>query len=389
MIYVGIDVAKKKHDCCILTSDGEKNTFTITNNMDGFTHLLEKILAAEEDHSNVKVGLESTGHYSYNILKFLLNFGFTTYVLNPLFAKEYRKCLLHRSTKTDKVDAYILADMVMSGRNLKPYCLALYHNEDLKSLTRYKFSLVKKRSLEKVSFSRLVNIVFPELEDLFRNIHTSTVTALLYEYPSAESIASANLTRLTNIIKTASCGRFSKDKAIEIRNLAKHSVGSGSPASSFELRQVIESIEYWDEKIEKAEAEIEKYCGEDEEILCSIPGMSKMAAAAIVAEIGDIEKFERPDQLVAYSGISPSTYQSGQKENKHARMEKKGSKYLRYHLFITAKQMTMANPKSKEYLDRKVDEGKHYYVAISHLMKKLIRLIFAMLKKRSRYLEAA
>ena len=137
MIYVGIDVAKDKHDCFICNSDGEIlfNAFTIPNTMEGFDNLLQKILSITDDLSKVKVGLEATGHYSYNLLGYLLDKGLPTFVINPLHTNLYRKSLTLRKTKTDKVDAHTIAMMLMSDVNLKSYSNTLYHNEELKSLT--------------------------------------------------------------------------------------------------------------------------------------------------------------------------------------------------------------------------------------------------------------
>lgn len=148
MIYVGIDVAKDKHDCFITNSDGEIlfQVFTIQNNRDGFDHLFSKLQSTASDLDNIKVGLEATGHYSYNLLGYLLDKGLPTYVINPLHTNLYRKSLSLRKTKTDKVDARTIAMMLMSDVNLKSYSDTSYHNETLKSLTRYRFNKVQARA---------------------------------------------------------------------------------------------------------------------------------------------------------------------------------------------------------------------------------------------------
>ncbi len=171
MIYVGIDVAKDKHDCFIINSDGEVlfKAFSIANNRNGFNDLYQKIESVMEDVTKVKVGLEATGHYSYNLLGYLIDKGLPTYVINPLHTNLYRKSLSLRQTKTDKVDARTIASMLMSDVNLKSYSDTSYHNEELKSLTRYRFDKVKQRAKLKSSVSRLVCILFPELEKLFQH----------------------------------------------------------------------------------------------------------------------------------------------------------------------------------------------------------------------------
>ena len=184
MIFVGIDVAKDKHDCFITNTDGELlfKSFTITNNLDGFNELYQKIESVMEDVSKVKVGLEATGHYSYNLLEYLLDKVFPTYVINPLHTNLYRKSLSLRQTKTDKVDAHTFASMLMSDVSLKSYSDTSYHNEELKSLTRYRFDKVKERAKLKTSISRLVCILFPELEKLVPTLHQNSVYELLYEF---------------------------------------------------------------------------------------------------------------------------------------------------------------------------------------------------------------
>ena len=215
MVYVGIDVAKDKHDCFIVNSDGEVlyDVFTIQNNMDGFEDLLFKIKTAEKNPEKVKVGLEATGHYNCNLLGFLKRKGLSTIVINPLYTSQCRKCISLRKTKTDKVDARTIASMIMSDVSLKPYSDTLYHNEDLKSLSRYRFDKVSERAKLKQSVSRLVNILFPELEKLVSTIHTKAVYELLSEFPGANQIASANLKHLTSLLEIASKGHFGRDKA--------------------------------------------------------------------------------------------------------------------------------------------------------------------------------
>lgn len=223
MVYVGIDVAKDKHDCFVTNSDGEVlfKPFTIANNREGFETLFQRIEAGADVLSKVRVGLEATGHYSYNLLGFLLDKGLTTFVINPLHTSLYRKSLSLRKTKTDKVDSRTIAAMMMSDMDLKPYSDTSYHNEKLKSLTRYRFDKIKERAKLKASVSRLVCILFPELEKLVPTLHMASVYALLSEFPGASYVASAHLTRLENLLSESSKGRYGKDEAISFRNTAR------------------------------------------------------------------------------------------------------------------------------------------------------------------------
>jgi len=387
MIYIGIDVAKDKHDCFITNSEGEVlfSAFTIQNNADGFNDLYQKISSLTNDFSNVKVGLETTGHYNYNLLGFLIDKGLPTFVINPLHTNLFRKSLSLRQTKTDKVDAHTIALMMMSGVNLQSYSDTSYHNEELKSLTRYRFDKVKERAKLKTSVSRLVNIFFPELEKLVPTLHMVSVYSLLAELPSSSQISSCHLTHLPKLLETASKGRYGREKAIEIRNAARQSIGSSMPAKSLELKHTIKLIRELSSEIDEIENSIKSIMDDIHSPILSIPGINYRMGAMIIAEIGDFNRFSSPDKILAYAGLSPSTYQSGQLDSSYSHMEKRGSRYLRYALFNATKFVCIWDNTCAAYLAKKRAEGKHYNVAISHAAKKLIRVIYQMEKSGQPY----
>ena len=391
VVSVGIDVAKDKHDCFMQNSEGEvlAEVFTISNNLDGFHTLLEEIQSCTAPQGKIRVGLETTGHYSYNLLGFLLDNGLDTYVLDPLRTNLYRKSLSLRKAKTDRVDARTIAAMLLSDAGLEPYTDTAYHNEELKSLTRYRFDKVKERSKLKSSVSRLVCILFPELEKLVPTLHMASVYALLEEFPGAKQVAEAHLTSLKSLLEKASKGRYKRDMALSIRDAARMSIGSRMPAESLELQHTIRLIRELDAEIHEIEAEIETMMDEMRSPIMTIPGIGYRMGAIILAEAGDLSRFDSPDKLLAYAGMSPSTYQSGQLNNCYPHMEKRGSKYLRYALFNATKYVCLWDPTFAAYLAKKRAEGKHYNVAISHAAKKLVRLIFAMEKSRQPYRSAA
>ena len=388
MIFVGIDVAKDKHDCFIISAEGEvlADVFTIPNSKDGFETLLQTIHACTGiGGGKMKVGLEATGHYSYNLLGFLLDNGLPTYVINPLHTNLFRKSQSLRKTKTDRVDARTIASMLMSDVGLKPYSDTVYHNSELKSLTRYRFDKVSERATLKSSVARLVNILFPELEGLLPTLHTASAYALLSELPSAKHIAEVHLTLLTNLLHTASKGRYNREKAIQIRDAARNSIGTYIPAKALELKHTIKLIREFDAEIAEIEVAIQSIMDKLGSPITTIPGISVRMGAMILAEIGDFNNFDSPDKILAFAGLSPSTYQSGQLTNCYAHMEKRGSRYLRYALFNATKYVCIWNPVFAAYLAKKRSEGKHYNVAISHAAKKLVRLIFAMQKSGQPY----
>ncbi len=391
VVSVGIDVSKDKHDCFIVSSEGEvlADVFTIPNTMDGFAYLLQRIRECTTPQDKIKVGLEATGHYSYNLLGFLLDNGLATYVLNPLRTNLYRKSLRLRKTKTDRVDARTIASMLLSDAGLKPYTDTAYHNEELKSLTRYRFDKVKERAKLKTSISRLVCILFPELEKLVSTLHMASVYALLEECPGAKQIAAAHLTRLKTLLETASKGHYKRDIALEIRDAARSSVGSRMPAKSLELQHTIRLIRELNSEIAEIEEQIQAIMDELNSPIITIPGIGFRMAAMIFAEVGDFARFDSPDKLLAYAGMSPSTYQSGQLKNCYPHMEKRGSRYLRYALYNATKYVCHWDPTFAAYLAKKRAEGKHYNVALSHATKKLVRLIFSIEKSGQPYCAAA
>ena len=378
MILVGIDVAKDKHDCFIQTLEGKVlfKAFTISNNQEGFDELYSKIQSCNDEQ--IRVGLEATGHYSYNILGFLLNKELTTFVFNPLQTKKFRESLSLRKTKTDKVDAKTIAMLLTNQDDINSYSLKLFQNEELKSLTRYRFDKTKQRAKLKQSLARLVNILFPELESAVSTLHLNSIYSMLLKYPSAKDIAKSTFSKLANLLEVSSKGKIDREKAKEIRNLARKSVGVYIAAKAMELRQTIELIQVLDSNIAEIEVQIQELMQDSP--ITSIPGVGFKMAAIIHAEVGDFERFTSPDKILAFAGLSPSTYQSGKFISSNSKMDKRGSRYLRYALFISAQYVSLWCPVFKAYYQKKRAEGKHYFVALSHVAKKLIRVIYHIQK---------
>ena len=386
MIYVGIDVAKNKHDCYAFNSDGEIliEALTFSNSKEGFNLLLKSIFNFSKDLNNIKVGLEATGHYSNNILNFLISKGFNIYVINPLHTNLYRKGQSLRKTKTDKSDARFIATMIMT-ENLKPYLPVSYHISELKSLTRHRFRLVQERSKFKVSLSRLLTIIFPELADFVWSTSQKSVLNMLLELPTTSVISNCNLVRLTNILTKYSKGKYGKVKAIQLRELAKNSIGTNSDVLGFELQQIIRTIIFLQEQIDCLDKKLKELVIALDTPILSIPGISYVSASFILSEIGNIENFDSPAKLLAFAGLEPSTYQSGNFTTTHATMVKRGSKYLRWALLNATRLVCMRDKNFNDFKNKKLAEGKHYFVALSHVSKKLVRVIYYLLKTNQDY----
>ena len=256
------------------------------------------------------------------------------------------------------------------------YSFQAYQNEELKSLTRYRFDKVNQRSKLKQSLSRLITLLFPELESVVSTLHYNSIYAMLLKYPSAKDVAKSQFHSLANLLESTSRGKIDKDKAKEIRNLARKSVGVYVSAKVLELRHTIKLIQILDEEVAEIEEQIQSHMQELHSPLESIPGISTRLAAVIEAEVGDFQRFSSPDKILAFAGLSPTTYQSGKYTSQNATMEKRGSRYLRYALFLAAHLVSRYSKTFAAYLKKKRDEGKHYFVALSHVAKKLVRVIF-------------
>lgn len=218
---------------------------------------------------------------------------------------------------------------MLSSSDAKPHLDLSYHVTELKSLTRYRSRLKEQLARLKISLARIIEIVFPELGDCVYSINQKSTMALLYEFPSKELIANAHLTRLTNLLKDNSKGRYSKDKALEIRKVASNSIGTSSDASSFELVQTIDMINFYSSKIYELDAKIEDIMIELNSPILSIPGISYNLGSIILAEIVDINRFDTPAQLQAFAGLDPATHQSGKFIATGVTMVKRGYPYLR------------------------------------------------------------
>jgi len=391
MLYVGIDVAKDKHDCCILSENGEQLVaFTFTNSLEGFSSLIESISSFSccNDLSDVRIGLESTGHYSINIANFLLQKRLCVKIFNPLAVQLARKAQSLRKTKTDKSDSKFLAQILFSDDS-KPYSLPLYPISELKTLTRNRHRLISMRSGLKVSISRIITILFPELPSVVWSVNQKSCYSLLLEFPTAQDIANAHLTKLTNILSVNSHGKYGREKAIEIRDLAIDSIGLESRATGFELQQNIRLIQNLQEEIDILDNEIKSIMIQLDSPILTVPGIGYILGAIILAEIGAIENFTTPAKMLAFAGLEPSTYESGKFTASKTPMVKRGSGYLRWALLQAARLVAYRDITFGTYASKKKQEGKHYFVVQSHVAKKLVRVLFKLLKTNQPFIPQA
>ena len=380
MIYVGIDIAKLNHYASAIDSDGVVliEPFEFLNDNEGFYTLLSKLNSFELD--DIIIGLESTAHYGNNLVSFLVTKGLHVCVINPIQTATLRKNNI-RKTKTDKVDTLVIAKAVAlmdHPRFVTLYDIALMQ---LKNLGRFRMKLVKQRSRTKIQLTAYLDQVFPELQYFFKSgIHQKTVYAILKEAPSATRIASMHLTHLKNLLVSNSHGHFKKETALELRVLAQKSVGTADRSLSIQITQSIAQIELLDSQLDAVESEMKDIVTSLDSVIMTIPGIGPINGGMIIGEIGDINRFSKPRKLLAFAGLDPSVYQSGNFIAKKTKMSKRGSSALRYALMNAAHNIVKYNQTFKEYYDSKRAEGRGHYNALGHYAGKLVRIIYKMLK---------
>lgn len=379
MIFVGIDIAKNTHWASAMNSDGEilLEPFSFQNNNEGFQKFISKL--SNFDKQKMLIGLESTAHYGENIISYLFSLDYKIGVINPIQTSNLRKSNI-RKTKNDKVDTFI----IIKSLTLNNYNLVTtrdINNIKLKGLSRSRHNLIVMRSRSKIQLASFIDQLFPELNKFFKgNLHLNVSYQLLKEYSSPKDISSLHLTKLSNILHDNSHGRYNKEDAIRLRELAKNSVGIDNPTLSLQIKQAILQIELYTEQIEEVEKLSKQILDEMKSKILTIPGMSYNQATAIHGFIGDINRFNKSCQLLAYAGLDPSVYQSGNFEARSTRMSKRGNSLLRYNLVYAAHNLVLHNKTFKEYYDLKRSQGKSHYCALGHCAHKLVRIIFKMLK---------
>ena len=379
MIYVGIDIAKLNHFASAISSDGEIliEPFKFSNDSDGFHLLLSKLDSF--DKSILIIGLESTAHYGDNLVRYLVAENYKVCVINPIKTSVMRKNNV-RKTKTDKVDTYIICKTLMMQDSLRFVSYYDLDLMDLKSLGRFRQKTIKQRSRLKIQLTAYVDEVFPELQYFFKSgLHQKSVYALLKEAPTPEAIASMHMTHLAHLLKVTSHGHFDKETAQQLRVLAQKSVGVSDSALSIQITHTIAQIELLNDQLDKVETEMTEIMKYNDSVIMTIPGISYINGGMILGEIGDIHRFFSPNKLLAYAGLDPSVYQSGNFQAKKTRMSKRGSKVLRYALVNAAHNAVKNNATFKAYYDAKMAEGRTHYNALGHCAGKLVRVIFKML----------
>ena len=387
MFLLGIDIAKLNHVAsCIDSSTNEIvfSNFKFKNDFKGFSTLLDKIKTF--DTKNLIIGLESTSHYGENLINFLFKQHFKVALINPLQTSHLRKANI-RDAKNDNLDSLNIAKSLIfaklnfiSEKNINCF--------SLKKLTRFRSSLIKQRSKAKIQLTSLLDLLFLELQYLFKSkIHSKAIYSLLKKYPSAEEIAALKDDEISNLLYASSKGHFKKEKSIELKSLAKTTVGIKDTSISLHVIQLIELIELYDKQIKDIVTKIADTVDKLDTKLLSVPGISIIACAIILGETNNFNNFSDSTKLLAFAGLDPKIRQSGNFNASSCRMSKKGSPYLRYALIFTAWNIVRHSEKFNKYYCLKRSQGKSHYNSLGHVAHKLVRVIFTLIKKNIVYQE--
>lgn len=376
MIYnVGIDISKYKHDFCIISNTGEVivENYSFENNKKGFQQLLEKLKPYNK--SEVHIAFEATGHYSLNLELFLIDQDYSFMKINPLIIHQFLKAQSLRRTKTDKADALTIAQYLMSVP-YKPNSNLLYNIYSLKSLCRTRELLIKERSKFAVLLTNELDKSFPELKPFFNNNISSTLLYILQKYKNTSHIA---LMKDYDSIRKVSHGKFSYTQFAKLKELAKNSVGYHDKNSDLLISSYISIYNDFNDKINPIDKQISTIIKELNPRMLSIPGLGEISAATILSEFGDIKNFSSPAKMLAFAGLEPSVIESGTLSS-NGKMVKHGSSHLRYSIMNTALIILKYSPTFYDYYLKKRSEGKCHRVALSHVCKKLIRVIYSLEK---------
>ena len=380
MIYIGIDISKYKHDCFICNDTGEVivENLSFDNNKKGFQQFLD--LLKPYDNSSVRIGLEATGHYGLNLKLFLEKNNYSFMEFNPLLVKEFYKSLTLRKTKTDKVDAVVICQKLMSVP-YKPNSKLFYHKYSIKSLSRLRETLVKQRSKYKVQLTNILDMIFPEFKPFFSNCFGVTPLYILNKYKTPDKIANM---RDFDSLKSISRGKFTYAKFVQLKDLAKNTIGESNNIFEIELTSVLNLYKNIDNEIIELDKQISTIIKDLNPPTLSIPGIGVISCASIISEFGDISKFANPSKMLSFAGLEPGINQSGIMSS-NGKMVKRGSGYLRHSLMNVAITVIKFNNTFYDYYYKKISEGKCHRVALSHVCKKLIRIIYILETKNIQF----
>ena len=386
MYIVGIDIGKNHHEASIVSPEGKQigRSLRFATTHKGADSLMSFIFK-NIGNSPCVFGMEATGHYWYPIYSFLKAKGYTIYVINPIQSDSLRKMYI-RQTKNDSIDSFLIAEVIRFGQ-FGTTSMADENILAMRQLCRYRDSVISSRTEIKLRIGTIMEQIFPEHEKQFSSLWMSTSMGILEKYLTPENIENAPIDELFEIIKDKSHNRLTRAKAISIKEAAADTFGIkiAQDAFSFQLKQLIDRMNFLDKQIEALDCQILEYYEKFDCYLHTIPGIGMIGAATILAEIGDISRFKNSSSLIAFAGIDPTVRQSGEFNSTHNHMSKRGSPYLRHAIFLAATTCSFHNSPLNAYYKKKRDQGKHHLTATGAVARKLTTVIYAVLRDSKPY----
>lgn len=388
MLYLGIDVGKRNHVASLISSN--KNilfkAFKFTNTTEGAESLLEKIHSSNPDHLPIEVGLEATGHYWLSLYSFLCENNFSVHVINPIQTDGWRKGTEIRKRKTDIIDSLLIADFIRYGDFAVSH-IADENTLSLRNLARFRSYLVDSISDLKRKTIAVLDQVFPEYETVFSNIFGQTSKEILKSFSSPIDFENISSEQLSDVLEKIKLKQFASSKISELTQLSKSSFGVkfASDSFSFQLKLLIEQIDFIQHQVNEIESEIDELLNLINSPITTIPGVGNVTAAVILGELGDVSRFTSPSKLVAYAGLDATISQSGDFQSTNNRMSKRGSPYLRRAIFTSAQIAAFNDPVFSAYYQKKRSEGKHHLVAVGAVARKMCNVIHYILKNNPPY----
>lgn len=387
MFYCGIDIAKYKHEASVIDTNGKAmlDSISFTNDKQGCEKILAVFQKFEISPADVIIGMEATGHYWLSVYAFFLELGYNVKVINPIQSEAFRKMYI-RQTKNDSKDSFIIAQIMRFGQ----YSATSLSEENiiaLRQLSRYRLALVDACGDCKRRVIALLDQVFPEYDNLFSDTFGSSSTELLLNCPTPEDMLAISTRKLTNILNKASRGRLGKEKAEEIKAAAEGTFGIAfaKDAFAFQIKQLIQQIVFTEKQLSELEEQIADLLHKTNQYITTITCIGDVLGAIIVSEIGDINRFERPNQLVAFAGLDVTVKQSGEFSGSKNKISKRGSPYLRRAIWLAAQRAAFCDPILSEYYQSLRARGKHHLTAVGGVARKLCNIIFVILKENRPY----
>jgi len=388
MLYLGIDIAKNNHVATLIDSESKSlfRGFSFTNTTEGGESLISKLSGYISTTTEVEIGMEATGHYWLPLYSFLIEKGFIIHVINPIQTDGWRKGIEIRKRKTDQIDSFLIADLIRYG-DFASTNLADEDMISLRNLTRFRHYLVSSIGDLKRKTIAVLDQVFPEYQSLFSDVFGKASKEILLSFQTADDFTNITAHQLESVLENVKQKTFAKNKITQISEVAATSFGLKYCQDSFSLqiRLLIEQIKFIDAQVSDVEAEIATILEKINSPITTVPGIGIITGAAILSEIGDINRFSNPSKLVAFSGIDATVSQSGENSGSGLKMSKRGSPYLRKALFQAALVASNCDPVFRAYYQKKRSEGKHHLIATGAVARKLCYTIHAILKNNTPY----